>query len=88
MKDNNLIFLLSSFILLLVFFLYKHDKENIRLHNVCADQDETIKLQSDAIFSQKSYISHLQQSYNSLYYSNSQGYNFIPEENSKNSSTH
>ena len=71
MRDNSVLYFLFFLLALVTYNLYKESQENERFYKICTDQEDVIKLQSDAINSQKVYISQLQYNYDSLYYGTS-----------------
>lgn len=68
MRDNSIIYFLFLLLALVTYSLYQETQENNRFYEICTDQEDVIKLQLEAINSQKVYISQLQYNYNNLYY--------------------
>ena len=80
MRDNTILYFLLFLLAFVTYSLYKETQESDRFYKICTDQEDVINLQSDAISSQKAYISQLQYNYNNLYYSQS-GSRYIPNKN-------
>lgn len=87
MRDNSILYFLFFLLALVSYNLYKESQENERFYKICTDQENVIKLQSEAINSQKTYISQLQYNYNNLYY-NQGGSNYIPNKKQDTSPVH
>ena len=48
---------------MVTYFLYEKTVDNNRLYNICDDQDNTIKIQSEAIAKQNLYINLMNNAY-------------------------
>ena len=69
MDCRNISHFLSFLLILVLYFLYKESQENIRIYNICVEQEAVIQEQKAAMYNQSSYIKTLEYYY-SYYYNN------------------
>ena len=62
MTEKTCVHFLLIIVIILSYFLYEKDKENLKLYKICSEQDSVIKFQQQAMQSQ-AYLKYLESYY-------------------------